>query len=167
MSTNKLNGLTAGMIDSISDDDLPFDIFEKICNAMPQDLDEEIAVAALNPPCQDLYLIFVFEGQVNNGGFNQYYYNTEGKFYKLLPEALRRIGAGLFADLTQQANRVYEANYHQINKFNDGTLEGFSKSYDNNPLNEFDDKFYDLYSEEDLQQLQANYIRINKHNFVD
>jgi hypothetical protein len=46
-------------------------------------------------------------------------------------------------------------------------VEGFSKSYDDNPLNKFDDEFYDLYKSEDLEQLQVDFIRKHKLEFID
>lgn len=52
----------------------------------------------------------------------------------------------------------------KITKHQDGTIEGFSKSYDENPLNDFDTEFYELYQTENLQQIQVDYIRKIKRN---
>jgi hypothetical protein len=112
-------------------------------------------------------MIWLLEAEVNNGGYNQFYFNSSGQFYKQLPEALRLIGAYKFADLTIRANNTYEKENAKITKYQDGTIEGFSKSYDDNPLNKFDDEFYDLYKQEDLQKIQVDYIRKHKSAFVD
>ena len=61
----------------------------------------------------------------------------------------------------------FKKEYEKITKHQDGTLEGFSKSYENNPLNDQDDKFYALYKDENLQQIQIEYIRKHKKDFVD
>jgi hypothetical protein len=61
-----------------------------------------------------------------------------------LPSALRLVGATKFADLTEKANNTYEKEYEKITSHYDGTLEGFSKSYEDNPLNEYDKTFYAL-----------------------
>jgi hypothetical protein len=45
--------------------------------------------------------------------------------------------------------------------------KGFSKSYKDNPLNKFDDAFYALYDQENLQQLQVDFVRKNKQFFID
>ena len=55
----------------------------------------------------------------------------------------------------------------KIKNHQDGTLEGFSKSYQDNPLNDLDTEFYDLYKIEDLHKLQVDFIRKNKQDFVD
>jgi hypothetical protein len=117
-------------------------------------------------PQQAIYTIWWLEAEVNNGGYNQFYANSSGQFYKLLPDALKLVGAVKFADLTERANKTYESENKKITEHQDGTVEGFSKSYDDNPLNKFDDEFYDLYKTEDLQQLQVNFIRKNKLEFI-
>ena len=107
------------------------------------------------------------EAEVNNGGFNQFYFNSSGIFSDLAPEAFRRIGAPKFADLMNRANQLYRKENETITEKLDGTLEGFSDSYKNNPLNKLDDEFYELYEQEDLLKLQIGYIRKNKDKFVD
>lgn len=114
----------------------------------------------------DLYNL-EFEAEVNNGGFNQFYFNPSGQFYEHIPEALKLVGATQFADLTNRANETFEKENRKITKHQDRTLEGFSKSYDDNQLNKFDDEFYDLHKVEHLQQLQIDFIRKNKKEFID
>ena len=53
----------------------------------------------------------------------------------------------------------------RITKHQDGTLDGFSKSYEDNPLNNFDTEFYALYKTENLQQLQVDFVRRRKSQF--
>ena len=52
-------------------------------------------------------------------------------------------------------------------QFNDGTIESFSKSYENNPLNELDDEFIKMYEKESLEKLCVQYIRENARYFGD
>lgn len=116
---------------------------------------------------QAIYMIWMLEAEVNNGGYNQFYFNPSGQFYNHLPEALELVGANKFADLTKRANDTFEKENPKITQYQDGTLEGFSKSYDDNPLNKFDDEFYDLYKTENLQQIQVDFIRRHKTDFID
>lgn len=44
---------------------------------------------------------------VNNGGFEQYYFNSYGDQAKRVPSALRLIGAGQMAELVERANAVF------------------------------------------------------------
>ncbi len=161
----KLDPLTIEKIDQTPDSLLLYMIFEHISRALPSNSNQELAsLLALPKPQQVIYVIWTLEGEVNNGGFNQYYYNPSGQFAKLAPEALKLIGANQYAALTQAANEVYEKEKERITKYQDGTSEGFSKSYENNLLEKFDHEFYTL--KEPLMDLQNSYIRKHKRDFV-
>lgn len=160
--------LTEQIIDSTSDENLLQVVFDNLSEKQPTDYEKEYeTVMSWNKSRQAIYMIWVLEAEVNNGGYNQFYFNSSGQFYKYLPEALKLVGATKFADLTEKANKTFESENEKITKHQDGTLEGFSKSYDENPLNDFDTEFYELYKTENLQQIQVDYIRKNKKEFID
>lgn len=160
--------LTEQIIDTTSDDNLLQIIFDNLSVKQPDDFKKEYeTVMSWNKSRQAIYMIWVLEAEVNNGGYNQFYFNSSGQFYKHLPEALRLVGAIKFADLTERANNIFEKENDKITRHQDGTIEGFSKSYEDNPLNDLDTEFYALYQTENLQQIQVDYIRKNKKEFVD
>lgn len=160
--------LTEEIIDTTSDDNLLQLVFENLSQKQPSDYKKEYeTVMSWNRSRQAIYIIWMLEAEINNGGFNQFYFNPSGQFYKHIPEALKLVGATKFADLTDRANETFEKENRKITKHQDGTLEGFSKSYDDNPLNKFDDEFYNLYKTEHLQQLQVDFIRKNEKEFID
>lgn len=160
--------LTGQIIDKTPDQDLLQVVFDNLSTKQPTDYKKEYeTVMRWNKSRQAIYMIWLLEAEVNNGGYNQFYFNSSGKFYKHLPEALKFVGANKFADLTKQANDTFLRENAKITQHQDGTLAGFSESYDDNPLNEFDNQFYDLYKTEDLQQIQVNFIRKNKTEFID
>ncbi len=160
--------LTEEIIKSTSDDNLLQAVFDNLTEKLPEDYNKEFEiVAAWNESRQAIYMIWVLEAEVNNGGYNQFYFNSGGQFYKKLPKALQLVGAIRFADLTQRANGMFEIHNEKIKEHQDGSLEGFSESYEENPLNDLDTEFYGLYELEDLQQIQVGYIRANKEEFID
>ena len=160
--------LTEQIIDTTPDDKLLQVVFDNLSVKQPDDYQKEYAtVMSWNKSQQAIYMIWLLEAEVNNGGYNQFYFNSSGQFYKHLPDALKLIGASKFADLTTRANNTFEKENPKITQHQDGTLEGFSKSYDDNPLNKFDTEFYDLYKTENLQQIQVDFIRKNKTEFID
>jgi hypothetical protein len=160
--------LTEQNIDTISDDNLLQVVFDNLSEKQPADYKKEYeTVMSWNMSRQAIYMIWALEAEVNNGGYNQFYFNSSGQFYKYLPKALRLVGANKFADLTERANKTFEKENDRITKHQDGTIEGFSKSYEDNPLNDFDTEFYELYKSENLQQIQVDYIRKNKKEFID
>lgn len=160
--------LTSQIIDTTSDEDLLYLVFENLAEKRPTNYKKEYkTVMSWNNSRQAIYMIWMLEAEVNNGGYNQFYFNSSGQFYKHLPEVLELVGANKFADLTKRANDTFEKENPKITQYRDGTLEGFSKSYDDNPLNKFDNEFYDLYKTENLQQLQVDFIRRHKTDFID
>ena len=160
--------LTSEIIDTTSDVNLLQTVFDNLTEKYARDDQKEFqTVTSWNKPRQAIYIIWALEAEVNNGGFNQFYFNSSGQYAGLVPEALRLVGATKFADLVTRANAVYEKEKEKIKKHQDETLEGFSKSYQDNPLNKFDDEFYALYDEENLQQLQIDFVRKNKQFFID
>jgi Domain of unknown function (DUF4375) len=160
--------MTAQIIDTTKDVDLLQSIFDNITDKFPKDYEKEYQTAlGLSKARQAIYIIWYLEAEVNNGGYNQFYYNSSRQYASLLPSALKLVRAIKFADLTERANAIYKKENDKITKHLDGSVEGFSKSYDDNPLNKFDDEFYELYSKENLQQLQVNFIREHKQEFID
>lgn len=121
--------LTLQRIDSTSDDDLLQVVLDNLYEKQPADYKSEYrSVMTWNKSRQAIYMIWLLEAEVNNGGYNQFYFNSSGQFYKQLPEALRLVGASKFSDLTERANKIFEKENEEIIKHQDGTIEGFSKS---------------------------------------
>jgi hypothetical protein len=159
--------LTTQIIDTTSDDNLLQTVCDNLTQKLPSDYNDEYnAVTSWNKPQQAIYLIMNLEGQVNNGGFNQYYYNSDGQYAQLLPDLLRLVGAEKLAELTNQANETYKNENIKV-RHADRTSEGFSKSYENNPLSKMDDKFYELNKDETLDTILIQFIRKNKQYFID
>lgn len=162
------NKLTEQIIDTTSDDNLLQVVFDNLSVKQPKDYEKEYeTVMSWNKSRQAIYMIWALEAEVNNGGYNQFYFNSSGQFYKHLPDALKFVGANKFADLTERANSTFEKENPKITQHQDGTLEGFSKSYEDNPLNKFDDEFYKLYETENLQHIQVEFIKKHKTEFID
>jgi hypothetical protein len=160
--------LSVKIIDTTSDNDLLQVVFDNLSEKLHEDYKKEYeTVLNWNKSQQAIYMIWSLEAEVNNGGFNQFYYNSSGQFYKHLPKLLSLIGAKRFSELIEKANTTFEKENPKITQHQDGSLEGFSKSYDDNPLNKFDEEFYELYKKEDLHQLQVNFIRAHRTDFIN
>jgi len=154
-------------IDAIPDDTILQAVFDNLSEKQPSDYEKEYeTVLSWNKARQAIYIIWILEAEVNNGGFNQFYFNSSGQFYKHLAEALKLVGAEHFANLTERANQIYEENKDRLEEFDDGSIESFSESYKDNPLNDLDTEFYELYKSENLEQLQVKYIKDNWTKFT-
>ena len=125
---------------------------------------EEAILAALSPGQQMVHATWLVEAEVNNGGFNQFFYNSSGAFadealagFRLLElseyEALLERAIAIAATLQDVHSEAKEA----------GTAEAFSDTYDNNPLEPLDKEFFSLSG---LSEARIKYIRQNLSEFT-
>ena len=56
---------------------------------------------------QTVILVWSLQGEVDNGGFDQFYYNSSGDFAVETVSALERIGAKQTAALLSEGNRLF------------------------------------------------------------
>jgi hypothetical protein len=154
--------LSTEIIETISDDKLEQAIMDNIDtnfeNGEPYTLEK---ISKLTKGQQAVFSTWWIEAEVNNGGFNQFYFNSSGQFAEMAKIGFKTIGAEKFSDLTKRANKIYIENKQRLEEFDDGTMESFSESYKDNPLNDLDTEFYELYKSENIGDLRIKYIREN------
>ncbi|PVY39630.1 DMP19 family protein [Pontibacter virosus] len=159
--------LTTEILKSIPDHELEQTVYDNIYAIIGEDYENELDnVRKLTKGQQAIFSTWMVEAEVNNGGFNQFYFNSSGQYANMAVDGFETVGAVKFAELMKEANRVYASIEKNLEKFDDGTLESFSASYKENPLNDLDDKFYKLGESESLSGLKARYIRENIDQFI-
>ncbi|MDO4878619.1 MAG: DUF4375 domain-containing protein [Neisseria sp.] len=157
--------LTEEVLAQTPDEELVLTVFDTLAAQSPPDLDEAGYLAGLSPQRRAAYMLYILAGEVDNGGFNQYYYNTGAEAAAYLPDACELIGAPEYADLVRRANACYLQS--DIAARHDGSLEAFCASYENNPLADFDDEFYLLQNRLPLEGLLVKFIRAHTAAFAD
>lgn len=159
--------LTKELIDTLTDHELNQTIFDNISVNIEDDKRKESEIIkGLSKGQQAIYSIWIVESEVNNGGFNQLYFNGNEEIAKIAESGFATIGANGFSDLVKRANLLYKEIKPDLEKYDDGTAESFSKSYENNPLDKFDNDFYNLYEKEKLMDMIIDYIRKNTDEFT-
>jgi len=164
--------LTMKILDSVSDENLEQTIIDNIYAKLETDTSYEKQygiIKSLSAGRQAVFATWGLESEVNNGGFNQYFYNftSSGQYAEEARDGFKLIGASKLADLTQRAVDMVMKNADHLRQFKDGTLESFSKSYVDNPLNDLDEEFYELDKIENISQLRIKYIKAHKDEFID
>ena len=115
---------------------------------------------------QAVFSTFWLEGEVYNGGFNQYYFNPSGKCSKMGEIGFKRIGRKKLSEVVALANKIHFENKVKLEKFDDGTVQSFSDSYEDNPLNELDTKFIQNLELTKFGDIKIKYIRKNMNEFI-
>ena len=135
ISSNRNASATATT--AMSSEDFLFSLVDEI-----QRKQRESSFAALLPRERIFYLVSALEAELNNGGFNQFFFNSAGDFTTESVEALRTIGADQTAMLLEQAADVFRPvtpspnwseRQAQVNAFTEAqnaTLESLDRMFD-------------------------------------
>ena len=144
---------------SIADKDLELAIVDYVASKLEGQHGNEVEIVRkLVPGARAMYLTWIVDAEVNNGGFNQYYYNTDGKFASEAVAAFEYFGATQHAAVMKDANDVWMSEAAEMARFKtEGTLEAFSESYEYTKLGPLDERYFQL--AEDLSRLHISRIR--------
>ena len=122
------------------------------------------SVEKLNEHQKIFFYNQTIEREVNNGGFNQFYFNSSGNFAHEIVESLKRIGAEKTSQIIQEANAQFPNKV--VPKDRDERQEVLDQIEDkaNDIWEKLDEDFYKY--EEDLNALNMGYIKEYKEHFI-
>ena len=103
------------------------------------------------------------EREINNGGFNQFYFNSAGDFAHETIESLKAIGAHKTAEIVKKANDQFPKGIVPSDRAVRQELLEKIEIKANEFWDELDQKFFEY--EEDLNSLNMEYVRKNKNQF--
>ena len=160
----KYRVLTPEILGKISDANLEYAIIDYVYSKINGNWEKEYAIVTSLPKSfQMVYSTDQLEGEVNNGGFNQYFWNSSGAFQNEALEGYKTLGATEHIEIVEEAIKIYQGIAPKIKKFKDkGTLEAFSESYKDNPLDKCDEKFFKL----NAGPIRIKYIREHLDQFT-
>lgn len=161
----KYTSLDVETLRSIPDDKLEQAIMDYIFHKLRTGSGEEATLKSLSPGLRAFWHTRIVEMEVNNGGFNQYYWNTDGRYSSDAVEAFEFFSANGHAALMRKANaiRTREAPAIQAIKDKD-PIGGFSGTYKLSKLGPVDDEFYEL--KEDVSALRIAKVRESPELFT-
>lgn len=114
---------------------------------------------ALNEKQRTFYITYTLEGEVNNGGFWQFFFNSSGDMANEAVSAFEKIGANKTAEICKKAVSVYGDSVPQ----NRDERQSLLIDDVDEILNECDSAFYKY--EDDLTALNYQFIINNKDSF--
>jgi len=118
----------------------------------------------LSAPQRAFYLNQELEREVNNGGFEQYFFNSSGSFAHETTESLLAIGAKTTRQLLQHAiDQFPNGKVSQLTEERRALMLDLWPESDNQVWEELDQKFF-MY-EDDLNALNMDYVKANRESF--
>jgi hypothetical protein len=162
----KYKQLTQTILAQEPDSSLEWAVLQHVAWAINQDYDREREIVrSLSPGLQMVYATHQVEAEVNNGGFNQYFFNSEGRLAELALSGFGKLGASDHERLMREAMAVYERVRPRLEKAREaGTAEAFSDTYEDGDFEALDEQFYEL--DTDLSALRIRYIRKHLEEFA-
>ena len=123
-------------------------------------------ITALPEPCQYVFSMDSLITEIENGGFNQFFFNFDRRFGKLAEKGFKELRLKDVAAIVGKANKIYEEDVSKLSD-NIDSMEDFMNSYKDNPLNEIDHLFCNIKSLEKWESLCIEYIKFCAYAFGD
>lgn len=127
--------------------------------------DQYEVLKTFQKPCQYVYACCTVVDEINNGGLNQLFFNSTGQFAEMAQEGFLEIGNEKLSEIMRSAIQVFNDNIKTFEKYDNGTIENFLESYDENYFIELDNDFFIV--EPEFENLIEAYIRQNEIFFGD
>jgi hypothetical protein len=164
MSSNPLV-LTQDQIDGDNPSYAAWDVLFAGVEDMPRDEFTEY-VRGLPQHWRAVYTTAYLQGQVENGGHHQFFWNSDGVLNQETLADLKLISAQPFVLLFDEALDVYAKHDYEGDKRDSGnTWEAFTEAYDEKRMDELDDAFYKV--PKSVSDYMDDYIRTNRKKYME
>ena len=142
----RFRNLTPELLASLSADDVADAVVQHVQLRVGEDWEREPEVVrALPPGVRAIYTTWLVDAEVNNGGFNQFFFNSSGQYAGDALAGYELLGAEDYAAVMRGAIATYEVERERLAPFyEEHTLESFRESYDHTELGDVDQRYYAL-----------------------
>ena len=117
----------------------------------------------LSEPQKVFFYNQTLEREVNNGGFNQYFFNSSGDFSHQTIKSLQTIGAKITADILQKAINQFPDKKTPENQMERRVILEQIEQIANVNWEKHEQRFFEY--KDDLNMLNIEFVRQNKENF--
>ena len=152
--------LTPTLLNSLASDEVGDAIVQHVAlqvDALGEENREDI-VRRLAPGARAVYTTWLVDIEVNNGGFNQFFFNSYGRFAGAALAGYELLGAENYAMVMRAAIATHEAERQTVAPYYDEhTLESFGESYKHTALGEVDQRYYALGDK--IYDVWAHFVR--------
>lgn len=137
--------LSPELLATLPPDELPDAIVQHVTFRLDGQEDQPRAFAQLPAGIRAIYATWVVDAEVNDGGFNQFFFNRDISLAGEALDAYELLGAEDHASVMRAAIATYEVERDRLARYHDaGTLEAFSESYQHTELGTVDQRYYAL-----------------------
>ncbi len=147
---------------TLSDDDLFEAIYMQNIDIAEMAEDEEKEVEQFTGARRTVYVLSLFDSEIQNGGLCQFFVNSSRAVALYVSEALENVGAKEHLDLFEEFVTSNKIDVSDIESFKVFSIRGFKKQTKRYDFDSFDDKYYELPA---LQENVVGYIKDHINEF--
>lgn len=105
------------------------------------------------------YIVNYFDMEVQNGGLCQFFVNSSRDVAPYIIECLKIIGADSYKNLLSEFVEKHNINLNDLDSFMIEDVAEYEAQTERYPFDDFDDKYYELYENEPLEELLIVYVK--------
>lgn len=137
--------LSPELLASISADEIGDAVLQHVQLHLDRGAGVGSLLARLPAGIRAVYATWLVDADVNNGGFNQFFYNHDERMAGEALLGYELFGAEDYADVMRAAIATFEVERDRLLPYYErGTLEAFSQSYRHTELDTVDQRYYAL-----------------------
>lgn len=111
-----------------------------------------------------VYSTWILEAEVNNGGFNQFFWNNSKQYAEDAKSGFKKIGDSAISKIVEEAIVVSKRDEEKVDALKKkGTWEAFSDSYEITGFDKLDSQFIE--NSERVSSLRIKFIRSHPEMF--
>src|SRR5687768_11452474 len=116
----KFRDLTPELLAALSADDIGDAVLQHVeWRVRRHASDRAAAIHGLPPGVRAIYATFLVDAEVNNGGFNQFFYNPHGELAGIALSGYELLGAEEYAEVMRSAIATRETEREKMARFYD------------------------------------------------
>ena len=146
----------------LSDNQLYEKVYFQILDLVESYPDEETALSQISPECRTVYILNIFDLEIQNGGLCQFFVNSSRSLAPQIEECLKKVNASEHKELFSAFVSNNNIDLAHLESFESDTIDEYiaqTKRYD---FESFDDAYIKLTP---LQDYIVSYIKANISEF--
>jgi len=148
----------ASLDDDTLTDALRIRVFQRV--GKEYDFDFTKAASEISVPLRTAFVLFSFDAEIQNGGLDQFFFNSTSELAPYVADSLMLVGAREYADLF-----IRSCKENGIDPSDPYTFEENDDTEDEDLFDEFNDDYYALYEEKPLEPYITRYARTHLEDF--
>ena len=146
----------------LSDDKLFETVYLQTLDLVESFADEEAALAQFSPVQRTVYILSIYDMEIQNGGLCQFFVNSSRSLAPYVEQCLKTVEAEAHSQLLAEFVANNQLDLHNLDSFEITDIEEYAAQTERYNFDAFDNAYYELTP---LQEYIVAYIKANIAEF--